>query len=367
MSEMNISQNILSHRKRIGFTQNELADFLSISKAAVSKWEKGHSIPDIGYLGELSVLFDISLDELVGFSPDLNKSQIRQIYNELAEAFSSEDFDVVLGRVRSYSKRYYNCYPFLSAMIKLLINHVNFTENKDPVLELAETYIGRVLEFSESLHLKEEMVFYQAVILIMKEQPGEASELLKDFNLPKLPVSSVLAQSYLLMDEPEKAKSTLQIQIYEGVIYMMIDLTMLLHSGLYDDLDGVIERGSGLDRTFNMKSLHPNSTLNFYLAAAMKHDHDKEKCLFYLREFQECVKNLFKEYYIHGDEFFSEVDEWIADIDTGRDAPVKIGLAKEQLIDVVENSAVFSAYKDDISFKNIVHNLKKYIGGEKNE
>ncbi len=139
MSEMNISRNILMHRKRIGFTQNGLAEFLNISKAAVSKWEKGHSIPDISYLGEMAVLFDVSIDELVGFSPTLNKKQIRQIYNELAESFSGEDFEDVLERVRSYSKRYYNCYPFLSAMVKLLINHVSFTEDKEPVMALAET------------------------------------------------------------------------------------------------------------------------------------------------------------------------------------------------------------------------------------
>ncbi len=171
----------------------------------------------------------------------------------------------------------------------------------------------------------------------------------------------------MMMNAPRKAKSTLQIQIYEGIIYIMNDLTMLLHSDLYEDLESVVERGAGLDRAFNMKSLHPNSTLNFYLIATMKYVHDRERCLFYLKEFLECVKNLFDDYYIHGDDFFSEVDEWIADIDTGRDAPVKIGLAREQLVDIIENNEIFTAYRDDISFKNIVHNLKRYIGGEEND
>ena len=85
MNNLNISKNIFMHRKRIGYTQQNLADFLNISKSAVSKWERANALPEVNYLGELAVLFDISIDELVGFSPQLTKQQIRVIYNTLAE------------------------------------------------------------------------------------------------------------------------------------------------------------------------------------------------------------------------------------------------------------------------------------------
>lgn len=358
MTDMNISNNILMYRKAIGYTQTDLAEFLNISKAAVSKWEQGHSIPDINYLAELSVLFDVTIDELVGFSPKLSKSQIRKIYNDLAAAFGNESYDEVLGRIRNYSKQYYSSYPFLTALTGLLINHLKKAKDPFESIELAETFVERVLTYSDSLYLKERMVFYKAMILIIKEQPEEVSVLLKEFTLPKLPLSSLLAQSYIMTGNIEKAKSTLQVQIYEAIIFILNDLTMLIHFGLYEDIEELIKRGSGLDAAFDMKTLHPNSTLNFYLACAMEQTHDKEQCMYYLNEFLQCVKNLTNEYYLHGDTFFSNIDDWLAELDTGKDAPVNIGFAKEQLIDAVENNDVFKEYENNISFKSFLHNLK---------
>ena len=40
--------NIMSHRKRQGLTQAGLAEKLNYSDKAVSKWERGESIPEIG-------------------------------------------------------------------------------------------------------------------------------------------------------------------------------------------------------------------------------------------------------------------------------------------------------------------------------
>lgn len=40
---MNISQQIKTHRKEIGLTQEQLANYLGVSAPAVNKWEKGVS------------------------------------------------------------------------------------------------------------------------------------------------------------------------------------------------------------------------------------------------------------------------------------------------------------------------------------
>lgn len=47
-------------------TQMNVADALGVSYQAVSNWERGNSMPDIGKLGELSDLLEISLEELLG-------------------------------------------------------------------------------------------------------------------------------------------------------------------------------------------------------------------------------------------------------------------------------------------------------------
>lgn len=52
-------------RKRAGFTQKDLAERIGISDKAVSKWERGVSLPDIGYLRKLSILLDTDTDSLL--------------------------------------------------------------------------------------------------------------------------------------------------------------------------------------------------------------------------------------------------------------------------------------------------------------
>ena len=60
-----IGKNISAHRKRCGLTQAGLAEKLNYSDKAVSKWERGESMPDAITLVQLARLFEITVDELV--------------------------------------------------------------------------------------------------------------------------------------------------------------------------------------------------------------------------------------------------------------------------------------------------------------
>lgn len=60
-----IGANIASYRKRIGLTQVGLAERLNYSDKAVSKWERGESVPDVMTLVQLAEQFDISVNDLL--------------------------------------------------------------------------------------------------------------------------------------------------------------------------------------------------------------------------------------------------------------------------------------------------------------
>ncbi len=64
--EITIGENIKQLRRSKGMTQEQLAEILNISNAAVSKWERGDSFPDITMLFPIADYFGISLDELMG-------------------------------------------------------------------------------------------------------------------------------------------------------------------------------------------------------------------------------------------------------------------------------------------------------------
>ena len=70
----NIAKNIIFYRKKNNMTQLDLANALSYSDKAVSKWERGVAIPDLIVLIRLSELFNISLTDLIGDKIETNIS-----------------------------------------------------------------------------------------------------------------------------------------------------------------------------------------------------------------------------------------------------------------------------------------------------
>lgn len=65
---MTLNESIRALRRERGMTQEQLAEAMNVSAAAVSKWENGQSVPDIVVLTALADYFEVSLDALVGYA-----------------------------------------------------------------------------------------------------------------------------------------------------------------------------------------------------------------------------------------------------------------------------------------------------------
>jgi transcriptional regulator with XRE-family HTH domain len=59
-----IADNLIELRKRKKYTQQDLGNILGYSDKAISKWEKGESLPDIEVLYQISNLYGVTLDYL---------------------------------------------------------------------------------------------------------------------------------------------------------------------------------------------------------------------------------------------------------------------------------------------------------------
>lgn len=64
--EQTLGKRIMTNRKRLGLTQDQLAEQLGVTAQAVSKWENDQSCPDISILPKLAEIFGISTDALLG-------------------------------------------------------------------------------------------------------------------------------------------------------------------------------------------------------------------------------------------------------------------------------------------------------------
>ena len=65
MDALEIGKFICEKRKSLNMTQSELASKLHITDKAVSKWERGLSLPDISILIPLSEILNVSLYDLL--------------------------------------------------------------------------------------------------------------------------------------------------------------------------------------------------------------------------------------------------------------------------------------------------------------
>jgi transcriptional regulator with XRE-family HTH domain len=75
-STMNVGVQIKKYRQYYQYSQENLVEKVYVSRQTISNWENGRSYPDIQTLLMLSVLFDVSLDQLVKGDVDIMKEEI---------------------------------------------------------------------------------------------------------------------------------------------------------------------------------------------------------------------------------------------------------------------------------------------------
>lgn len=98
--EMILADKIIDERKKNGWSQEELADKLGVSRQSVSKWEGAQSVPDLQRILEMSKLFGVSTDYLLKDEEEIRPvsetqedagKAMRRVSMEEANAFLNEN------------------------------------------------------------------------------------------------------------------------------------------------------------------------------------------------------------------------------------------------------------------------------------
>lgn len=124
-----IAANLVNLRQEAGLTQLQLAEMLNYSDKAVSKWERGESVPDLRVLIKLADIYHISLDDIVRektekpVKPKLNLHKKRVLITllsvglvvVLATAVFMTFFYIV--PLSEYAYLAYICAPFVASVV----------------------------------------------------------------------------------------------------------------------------------------------------------------------------------------------------------------------------------------------------------
>lgn len=114
-----LGENIKRLRHEKGITQENLADFLSVSFQSVSRWERGESYPDITLLPILSKFFGVSTDELLGMNEARDEDRIKE-YLVLYDDTKLKDLPSLCEKMKEAAKEFPDDFRILVRYMSIL-------------------------------------------------------------------------------------------------------------------------------------------------------------------------------------------------------------------------------------------------------
>ncbi len=179
-----IGENIKRLRKEKKITQEQLAEILNISPAAVSKWETNETYPDITLLFPLAHYFLVTIDELMGYDYLQTEKEIKEINKLISDTWIVENnWQKAKELTIKARKKYPNDYELMIKYLifvtggqagnstDLLINH------KDEILKICDA----ILNGCNIENYRLEALTYKAKVLYALNDELGALEILNNF------------------------------------------------------------------------------------------------------------------------------------------------------------------------------------------
>lgn len=115
--EIKIGANIKRLRREKGVTQEQLAEIMNVSSAAISKWETGETYPDITLIFPLSHYFNVSVDELMGYDASLIEEEIKAVISKYQELRRDYQYDEANALIKVARRKYPNDFRIMRHFI----------------------------------------------------------------------------------------------------------------------------------------------------------------------------------------------------------------------------------------------------------
>lgn len=379
MKEINISNTIVKHRREMGMTQDELASSLGVTKASVSKWETGLSYPDILMLPRLAAFFNISIDELLDYTPQLSHQEISRLYKTLAEAFAEKPFEEVYEECKALIKKYYSCFPFLLQMCVLYMNHYTMAGSSDASIKILQeicslcnriktecdeaSLISETISIEALAHLILSQLYASTNADYMKQELGIIFDLLGKDIKPSLGNNEVLITAYQLQGNIEKSKHLCQVHIYNHLIGLLTSFPHFM--SLYQDQpqkqDQIIQRCVKLLEVFEVENLNPNAAAMCYYQAACAYMmlQNKVNTLKMLKKYTDACIHLLNNMTLHGDSFFDQLDSWFENYESGIQQPRSRQLVYDSIISSLGPDSIFAPLKSEKEYQNMISQIRR--------
>ncbi len=106
--EISVGSNIKRLRMAKNMTQEQLSVAMNVTCAAVSKWERGETYPDITLLQPLAYFFGVTLDELMGYNQEKIQAEIDEVIALYRQHWNDKNGrEIIVKAYRDYPNDYW--------------------------------------------------------------------------------------------------------------------------------------------------------------------------------------------------------------------------------------------------------------------
>ena len=262
MERLQIGEVICKLRKERAITQEQLANFIGVSMAAVSKWENGLSYPDITLLPALAKFFNVTIDKLLNFEIELSNEEVKKIYSECEKLFNSaDDFNLAIEKSKSYILEYSSSYYLKDKIAHLFFSYSWKANDEEKTMKML-TYTIKLFEDVASNCTDTELVECALFALgAMYSQVGEddkAIDSLNKIHKSQCDPNDILATIYIKQKKFKEARNLLQSKLYKYIYEIsLICMNLATSYGRYEKDFNMVERYYKLAIDFK-KALSPD-------------------------------------------------------------------------------------------------------------
>jgi transcriptional regulator with XRE-family HTH domain len=360
MEYLKLSENILSLRHKRKVTQEELADFCSVTKASVSKWETGLSYPDIMILPKIASFFNVSIDELIGYEAQMSTEQIQKCYQTWSSDCAEKPFEQVFEQTKAVMQNYYSCYPLLLNICILWLNHYMLVPDKtkqSEILQELKKLCAHIFDKANDTWICTGAKNLQSVVDLICNEPKKVIETYEpvfDQRSFLLEANMLLIQAYEMTGNMEKAEMSSQVSIYFHLLNLVSYSThyLYLHQNEPKLCLETIKRIEKTSEVYDLKNLHPNLWLQFIYQSTVVYaslgwnEKAKEALQTFVDRSLEFVKTGFD---LHGDSYFTQISTWFEKMKVFVNAPRDKKSVLESLLPALEHPT-FAAFAQDKEF-----------------
>ena len=269
MDKIKIGESIYNLRKSKKITQEQLGEYVGVSKGAISKWESGVSYPDIEMLPVLARFFSVSIDELLKFNSVISEEAMEAICKECQEVINAGNGEKGIEICQAYINKYPTNYKLKFTLVTLMTMSCALMKDEEDIkkiygkaIDIYQDIVNNSTDEDTVAASKLQLINYYASF----EDFDKSLEILEKMKKPLGNTNIMKAGIYIRKNDLNEGRRLYQYEFFNSITEAQAILHGLASSYYKDNLE-LAEKYMELGLKIKELTIHNkyNNTFGDYL------------------------------------------------------------------------------------------------------